>query len=440
MTLGYNPGHINGGSASGNEHVVQLPFLYSTSKRFLVKVFSCLKPLSLALVLLIGFRWGFAGEPDRSAIPLPDTASAAQLNVTAPLVDNVEEAFARIRVYGEYLAAHGNGLIPPPWYTTAVRNKMGFRNHFQGIQRLPNKNYLVVSGSNTNEPMSNLFIIKMDSQSATGNWTTNIPGGKVPPPGDTVVKALSIDSVMWHAGGLSALGDILAVPVYGSKPLHGKILFYDMRNPEKPRKLGIEIDRPGRKAYAAALTKLSTGFYLAAVLSGRDHLPRRLDFYLSQSKNFLDGFNPNFVTWLASEVQAGAGQDKNFSDFQSIAFIPQSDERLFFAGFHNTIPSLRIIPGKDYGDLFEVIFPAETLRETNPVLAKPLIMKIANRQFYCKDGYCNMDAAAGLYINPSGSLALYAATFWLDQNTIKFTAFNPEADTASSPGLIKSPD
>lgn len=311
------------------------------------------------------------------------------------------------------MAAHDGGSFPPPWYTTSVKNKLGFRNHFQGIQRLQNKNYLVVSGSNTNEPTSNLFIIKMDSQSAAGDWTSNILDGKVPPPGDSVVKALSIDSLLWHAGGLSALGEILAVPVYGSKPLHGKILFYDMKNPEKPQKLDIEIDRPGRKAYAVALTQLPNDFYLATVLSGRDHLPRLLDFYLSQSKNFLEGFHPDPVTWLASEVQARAIQDKNFSDFQSIALIFQSDGRLFLAGFHNTIPSLRVIPGKDYGDLFDVLFPAETLRETDPVLAKPSITKIANRQFYRKDGYCNMDAAAGLYINSSGSLTLYATTFWL---------------------------
>lgn len=378
---------------------------------------------------------------DRSLSGQQDASNVetGTIHAVGPTVQDVVKEFSNIKTRGEFMAANDGGSFPPPWYTTSVKNKMGFRNHFQGIQRLSNKNYLVVSGSNTNEPMAALLVIKMESQSATGNWTTNILEGKVPPPGDSVVKALSIDSVMWHAGGLSALGDILAVPIYGGKPLHGKILFYDMRNPEEPQKLGIEIDRPGRKAYAVALAQLSNNFYLATVLSDRDHLPRRLDFYLSRSKNFLDGFNPDPVTWLASEVRAAAGQDKNFSDFQSIALIPQSDGRLFYAGFHNTIPSLRIIPGKDYGDLFEIIFPAKTLRETNPTLAKPQIVKIAHRQFYCKDGYCNMDAAAGLYTNPAGSLTLYAATFWLDKNTIKFTAFNPGADTANSK-FIKSPD
>jgi len=396
-----------------------------------------LKILLLALFMIVN-GWSLkillfaqdAAMKERLSSDQQDTSVVENgtIHSVNPTVQDVVKAFSNIKTRGEFMAAHDGGALSPPWYTTSVKNKMGFRNHFQGIQRLQNQNYLVVSGSNTNEPMSNLLIIKMESQGVNGDWTTNIRDEKTPSPGDSVVKALSIDSLLWHAGGLSALGDILAVPVYGGKPLHGKILFYDMRNPEAPQKLDLEIDRPGRKAYAVALAKLPNGFYLAAVLSDRDHLPRRLDFYLSYSKNFLDGFQPDFVTWLASEVRAAAGQDKNFSDFQSIALISQSDGRLFFAGFHNTIPSLRVIPGKDYGDLYEVIFPPETLRETDPLLARPEIIKIANRQFYCKDGYCNMDAAAGLYINPSGSLSLYAATFWLDKNTIKFTAFNPERE------------
>jgi hypothetical protein len=70
----------------------------------------------------------------------------------------------------------------------------------------------------------------------------------------------------------------------------------------------------------------------------------------------------------------------------------------------------------------------KTTRRQDPELAEPVIAKVANRQFYCKDGYCNMDAAACIHINASGSLAVYAVTFWLDENRIKFTSFRTEAD------------
>jgi hypothetical protein len=286
--------------------------------------------------------------------PWPATAAICDTN---PTIAEVQNAFAKIKTKGDYMAAWDGGHIPKPWYTTSIKNKIGFRNHFQGIQRVRNTKYVVIAGANVNEPMSNLFVVKMGSRKENGDWASNIVNNGKPPPEDTMVKKLNLDSTMWHVGGLSMLGDILAVPIYGGKPLQGKIRFYDMRNPEQPQKLGVEIDRPGRKAYAAALTRLPNDYFLAAVLAGRDDLPRRLDFYLSKSKNILEGFDHRIITWLAANVQARPGQDTNFSDFQSINFIRQSDGRLYLVGFHNTALNVRAIPGKDYADLFDVAFP-----------------------------------------------------------------------------------
>lgn len=332
------------------------------------------------------------------------------------------------------MAAHANGLIPKPGYSTSFRNRWGFRNHFQGMQRLPDRNYIVLSGSNTNAPMGNLFIIRLGSRREKGDWASNIMIGGKPSATDEMVKNIEIDSVMWHAGGLSVLGNILAVPIYGGKPLNGKLIFYDMSDPETPQMLPVEIQRPGRKAYAAAFTRLPNGYFLAAVLSDRDKQPRRIDFYLSRTTNFLEGFDSTAVSWVASEVQARNGMGKTFGDFQGISFIPQSDGRLYLVGFHNTIPSLRVIPGKDYADLYEVVFPDNALKSPTPRLFKPTLIKTAHRQFYCKDGFCNMDAGASLYIDPeTRSLFVYAATFWLEGDIVKFTAYRSEANPADPP-------
>lgn len=352
-----------------------------------------------------------------------------KLNLSPSGIQSVEKALEMLKGRGDYMAAWSNGSIPPPWYTTSLKNMMGFRNHLQGIQRVPGSNYLVISGSNTHEPMSNLFVVKMNSRRSTGDWTSNLVFGGDPPAEDGIVKTVHIDSLLWHAGGISMLGNILAVPVYGGKPLRGRILFYDMSNPEMPRRVNVTIERPGRKAYAVSLVNLQNGYILVVVLSDRDNLHRRLDFYLSRSGNIVDGFRENFVTWFAARSRSESGEKVKSSDYQSINLLQQTDGQLFLIGFHNTISSLRIIPGKDYGDLYKLNFPPELFNKENPKLMEPKIEKLSGKQFYCKDGFCNMDAAAGLYIHPDGTFTLYAATFWLENQKIKFTSFTSLPDT-----------
>jgi len=394
----------------------------------------------LSIGILTAYSFGHHGYPPKTDPPAPLNPALRQTPDiehrparcdSNPIIPDVREALFRICSHGEYMGAWDHNLVPSPWYTASIFNKLGFRNHMQGIQRLRNSNFLVLSGSNTNVPVANLFIIEIASRSKNGDWTSNLILDNRPPQQDAFIRAIDVDSTLWHAGGISAMGDILAVPIFGYKPLHGKIIFYNMQNPLAPQLLPVAIDRPGSKAYAVALARLANHRIAVAVLSDRDHRPRRLDFYISRSTTFGDGFNPQPLTWFASDAQAGNGQKAKFSDYQSIYLLRQKDGRLFLLGFHNTIPSIRILPGKDYADLFEVQLPGPFANGGSPAAQKAVLIKIAHRQFFCKDGYCNMDAAAGLYIHPSGRLSLYAATFWIDENMLKFTSFPAKPRLAS---------
>jgi len=358
--------------------------------------------VALAVVLLAVL----AGSPARVLAQEPRPADA-------PVLEDVEAAFGRIDTRGEHSTACANGLIPKPLYRAAFTNFLfGLRNHFQGIQRLPDPGYVVISGSN--KGISDLFIVRL-----------------APPPGSdsstcagAVVARIIVDDVMWHPGGLSMLGPILAVPVFGGTPRMAKIVFFDLSAPETPRRLPVEIMRPGRKATATALTRLPSGHVLVAVLSAFDGLPRRIDFYLSRTTDLAEGFEPEPVTWRTGDVDARPGQDRSFSHFQNINFVTQADGRLYLVGSHNSTAPQTFFPGRDYLDLYEVVFPKDTIDRADPVLQPPTITKVAKRKLQCTDGYCNLDTAAGLFVDPvTQSISVYATPGWLDGNTIKMTVY-----------------
>ena len=335
----------------------------------------------------------------------PRNVAAQRPGSTNPTVlEDVEAAFSRIETRGAHVTACASGLIPKPQYRTTLTNfPFGLRNHFQGIQRLPRPGYLAISGSSRNG--SDLFIVRLGEES--------------PDCDGHVVARVQLDAVLGHAGGLSMLGSILAVPLHGGSPRVAKVVFYDLADPESPRRLPLEIARPGRKASATALTRLHNGHYLVAVLAAFDRLPLRLDFYLSRSTVLDDGFLPDPVTWRVSDVEARPDQDRTFNHFQSLSFIWQADGRLFLVGFHNSVGPHTILPGRDYADLYEVLFPRADQR-----LEMPRVTKVANRMLRCTDGFCSLDAAAGLFIDPvTKAMSVYATPGWLDGDTVKLTIY-----------------
>jgi hypothetical protein len=312
-------------------------------------------------------------------------------------------------------------------YTANVENNLGFGNHFQGIQRLSRGRYLVISGADPNVApglprASHLFIVRMASRYRTGPWGSNLVARQQPPANDAIVKTVCIDNKLWHAGGISVCGDILAVPIESSSPEKSHVVFYNMRKPEQPTEFPLRVKRSKAKAGAAALTRLPSGFYLLAVWSDSDRKPKRIDFYRSKTRDFSDGFSPGPVTWYARDVEAATGQDANFSNFQAINFVNQRNGRLFLVGLHNTSSEAPTRPGRDYADLYSVEF-GEGLSQVPPVLDVPVITKVGKRQFFCNDQQCNMDGAAGVYVDSDGALHIYAAWHWRSDNLLRFNEY-----------------
>lgn len=357
-------------------------------------------------------------------------------------VEQATRTFLNIQKMGTPLSAWANRHIPGRRYTSHIFNWLGFDNHFQGMARLQNSHYLLVSGGDPHTPMSHLFVIKMASCDQTGRMNSNLDKKGKPSKNDRIVKALNIDNTMWHAGGIGVMGDIVSVPIYSARPkfvnrrqkwaVNSKVVFYTFRDPENPVRLPFEVSIPGGKAYATALTQLDDGHFLLAVWrnnnkkeSGRSD-KRRLDLYVSRAKTFDDGFEQRTTTWFQSEVQAVQSLKPEFRDYQSISCVRQNDGKLFLIGTHNSGKWTPTFSRHNEADLFQVDLPATQQLKTGGISNPGVrITRVASKRFSSKlfDFRYNMDAAACTYIDAAGRLFIYSAYHWLRKGRVNFMEF-----------------
>jgi len=350
-------------------------------------------------------------------------------------VEDVEYEFASISTQGEKLSIWDNGLIPWPRYTQAVLNGIGIDNHFQGIQRLRKGPYIVISGSNIIDRIGSIFIARLGSRPSLGAFWSNLDDSYLPPIEDKLIEAIDVDSgLLWHAGGMSVAGDILVVPVEEYKEaIVSKVYFFDVSDPEDPVMYDYYIDRTidpiKDKAGAVAITKLPDGRFILATWD-----TRLLHFYLSNTTDIIDGFDcENVAAWDKNDVQAIGGLDTSFAA-QTINFISQCDGELYLVALDGNNgdlgPFLPYLEVENWAELFHVEFPDGDYSNI------PIITKVASKEMYCDDNpfvpswripsHCDFAAAAGVYIDPEGTLSIYSAPHYRSAGIIKFSEFLPE--------------
>jgi hypothetical protein len=355
----------------------------------------------------------------------PKVATAAPVMTKNPFVPNVAESFQQITSHGDFLAAWDDKKIEGIRYTKVNVGKLNrAKNHLQGIQRLRTGQYLAISGGDSNEPAAHVFIVKLGSRPKSGAWGSNLLFDSRPPAEDKIVKVVALDDALWHSGGISAMGDVLAVPIESAEKGSSRIVFLHLKDPEKPARFPFVIERPKRKATAVAITATDDGHFVCAVLWGSQNL----DFYRSVSTRFHDGFEDGPITWKYSEL-IGAPDDR-VPNYQTINFVKQRSganegSQLFFVALENTSPAAPHVGGQDSADLYLVEGLDEFARQA-PDAGSPKITWQQRKALYCKEEHCNMAAAAGVYVDPTGTLSLYSAYHWRIYDTIRLTEFRTQ--------------
>ncbi|MDY7232897.1 hypothetical protein [Hyalangium rubrum] len=200
---------------------------------------------------------------------------------------------------------------------------------------------------------------------------------------------------------MQAAGNILAVSLETSSTgQNGQVVFYDMSNPGTP--VLLPPRRMGNTAAAgtASLAKLSDGAFLL-ILGQTD--ANNLEFYRSSSGDLTQSttsFDPVDL-WNEGELRSTIG-DWEFGNYQNLNLITQCDGSLFLAGTHRNSAT-----SQDWIDLYRLTDESGQM----------VITKVAKKHLFCsypspggssgQNTHCNLDAAGGVYVDPSGQLLVY---------------------------------
>lgn len=332
------------------------------------------------------------------------------LDETEACVPNVLASLQSLPKEATRLGVNTRGHFPGRMFTQSVISRFGLDNHFQGVLRLKNASYFLISAADYWHKQGYVFVNRLDSkQGLTGNeaWGTNLKGIR-PNKNDGTIYALKVgEAPHWHPGGMARMGDVVGIPTEEYKITNTAVVeFYDFSRPEFP-KLLTKIERSHNDAGNLSMVKDDDGRTVAMTYTGGE-----LEFYRTNTKSIRDGFNTqNTLVW--NSTQDGRGLDVGGS---SVNLIRQCDGRVFLVNFENTGKLPPIFNKDEKINVFEVSWSFEK--------RKVKIEPVTSLTFDCR-GYCNFGGAAGTHITPNGSLAVYSSKFYRNYfgNKIKIGEF-----------------
>jgi hypothetical protein len=303
------------------------------------------------------------------------------------------------------------------WWMASDAPDVDMTNHWEGIVRpvVGHTRQLVITRRGAGAMFAT---VSMGSRNGTGlrfganRFAIDAQLAQTPPPANDAMVHLQAEPTGYdHAGGASAVGRFVAVPLENGRS--SRVVFFDFAAPGLP--LWASLERPTiGQAGTVSIAKLRDGRFL--VIVGRKDAGI-LDFYVSTGTD-LATTGCVSIGWWAYWMVGTTINDWNFGDYQSLTLLTQCDGSLFLLGMHND--GNRPIFLQDWADLFQI---DATMSGGFFVLTK-----VAKKHMYCTRGgtrQCNFDAASGAYVSSQGELILYSTEHGNDgpQHTVKMVEF-----------------
>ncbi len=324
-------------------------------------------------------------------------------------VPNVVDAFNTLPDHGQKMSFYRTASHPELTYSSKLYN------HLQSVQRLSGalSQYLFVSRSYSWDGVPALAaIVQMGSRNTTGvAMRTNFTQAGTFYYGlstlDRTVRTIWAETTpagayFNHAGGSQVVGKYVAIPLeHAATTINGTVLdpaasrisFYDLGTPTNPVRVNAIDLTPhlGGKVGVTGVVKLEDGRYL--VLATDDS---KVLFFVSSTTSIVGSTWQKVDTWYPSELATTWP-----AAYQNMQLVTQCDGAIFLVGTWKTGGwESAIIGGEDWLHVYRV---ANATTTTNDVR----LTRVVAKHMYC-DGWCNFDAGAGTYVDPSGQVILYA--------------------------------
>lgn len=245
-----------------------------------------------------------------------------------------------------------------------------------------------------------------------------------------------IDEYENHAGGLSALGWHIVVPLqkYNSgtpSDSNPYVNIYDLWWPDSPVLSShfLTDDYWAKTNMAAAITKLENGKFLLLVVKDKEWpWPGIMEFYVSHETDLDDpdlfgddGRAPDAFSWLPY-------------DWQNINFLTDCTGTLYMIGF--------IGGTEDWVDLYRInLFGGGT--PPDPYYHVHVTL-VDSKHMYCSgndnNDQCDFQAAAGSYVDPNGQVIVYSTNWTGDGGATSYVYGNGNPwflGNSAYPGYIR---
>jgi hypothetical protein len=370
---------------------------------------------------------------DYTRFNLPSTDPKTPLDANPSRLLGIPDALKRLSKVGDVLVAVDSGAFngnDKRRYRYTGRNQQGIDagiNHFQGIQRLKcgRDAFLAITAGDSTEVVSHVFFMKMGTRPAQGPWGSNLCWNSEPSRNDGIVRVVALENrKRWHAGGVSVLGDVLAIALEGDGSSAVAFLhIVDPLNPTFLDKAMIERTHP-MKAGAVALGRLPDDRFLCVVWreDGARSPVGRLDLYVSKSDSLFAGFAEPRTVRFPDNYRQILGRDPRY---QSIALLHSKDSDVFLLGTENTASMAPYENGANAVDLYALDPITDSDTE--------IIRHVDSCEVHAPREYCNLDAAGGIYVDANESSArlhVYGGYHYRVDETIRFAEFygRPDGD------------
>jgi len=336
----------------------------------------------------------------------------------------------------------------------------GERCHIQGIQRLYGGPFAVVdylasdlnrgsskvlgigSGNDCEEHGSDwggahLAVVRLGSRTSDPQrpWGTNLEKGKekTASGADRVVADIAMDApryLHFHPSGFQVMGDYLAVAMYGGLADDSIIDFFDMSSPEHPRRID-SMKLTGKHIETLGMTMLhrNDGAYDALLLLGYSQ-SEKIDFVkVSAVKTARDAIrwwaHPSStrvkrITWYKNVPNSVIDTKKgDYKNNQTMNLVQECGSKaIYLIATRKTGKAALLGRGEQLLGLY---------RLNRDFMRQPVLERVAESKLHC-NGFCNFAAGSGIYVSPTGKLAMYAANHYANGKG-KFDAANQRLES-----------